>query len=530
MDASFCAPPVPCQHPLAMPGTVVDMVRDRASAFLGRVAIVEGNRAFTYGELFDRVDRLSHALASMGLRSGDGVLAFLPNVHEAVECELAVFQSGLAWITLTARLTWAEVRGVVIACAPKVLITTPDGMATITRGLAELPLEPMPELVITGASDEASGRVHGYEALLAAHRPVRPSTQVGPEDVARLRYTSGTTGGAKAAILPHRVYHASLENLLHELAPVTKEDRALHVAPLTHGSGALLYPVLYAGGTNVLEVHFDAEATLAAIEQHRISLLFTVPTMLSRLVSAESFDARDLSSLRALIYGGAPMPSAQQDAAAHKIGRALFQIYGMTEAPWPIALLRPEDHSPGNPRLRSVGRATTVCEVRIVDAERHALGPNATGEIEVRGKNVMSGYLADDSGTRAVLRDGWLATGDVGRMDDDGYLFIVGRQKDVIISGGFNVYAAEVEAALSLHEGVLEAAVVGLPHDDWGELVAAVLVPKAGAHLTITDLDAFARSRLSGYKCPRRIELWEDLPKNASGKVQKSAIVHRLLE
>jgi acyl-CoA synthetase (AMP-forming)/AMP-acid ligase II len=511
-----------------MPGTVVDRVRDRASSFLDNVAILEGDRTLTYAELFDRVDRLSHALASLGLGKRDGVLAFLPNAHEAIECELAALQSGLAWVTLTARLTWAEVRGVVVACAPRLLVTTPEGAAKIAQGLTVLPLEPMPQLIVTGGSPVTAPALR-YEELLGAHRPMRPTAEVGAEDVARLRYTSGTTGGAKAAVLPHRVYHASLENLLHELGPVTAEDRVLHVAPLTHGSGALVYPVLHAGGTNVLEGHFDAESVLSSIERHHISLMFTVPTMLSRIVSAPGMDARDLSSLRALIYGGAPMPEAQLDVAVRKIGRALFQIYGMTEAPWPITTLRPEDHRIGNPRLRSVGRGAPGCEVRTVDAERRALGVNATGEIEVRGSNVMSGYLADEAGTRAVLRDGWLATGDLGRLDEDGYLFIVGREKDVIISGGFNVYAAEVEAALSAHDGVLEAAVVGLPHDDWGELVAAVVVPRAGAHLTVADIDALARSRLSGYKCPRRIEIVTFLPKNASGKIQKSEIVRLLL-
>jgi acyl-CoA synthetase (AMP-forming)/AMP-acid ligase II len=510
-----------------MPGTVVDRVRDRASSFPGSVALLQGETAFTYAELFDRVDRFSHALRSLGLEKGDAVLAFLPNVHEAVECELAAPQSGFAWVTLTARLTWAEVRGVLVACSPKVLVTTTEGAAKIAEGLSDLPFEPMPELVVTGSGGGAL-RALGYEELLGSHAPVRPPTEMGAEDVARLRYTSGTTGGAKAAVLPHRVYHASLDNLLHELRPVTSVDRVLHVAPLTHGSGALVYPVLHAGGVNVLEGHFDAEAVLGIIERHRVSLLFTVPTMLSRMVSAPGMDSRDLSSLRALIYGGAPMPEAQLDAAVRKIGRALFQIYGMTEAPWPITLLGPADHRPGSPRLRSVGRPTTVCEVRTVDAERRPTGVNVAGEIEVRGRNVMSRYLEDPAATESVLRDGWLATGDVGRVDEDGYVFIVGREKDVIISGGFNVYAAEVEAALSAHDGVLEAAVVGLPHDDWGELVAAVVVPKPGAQLTRADLDTLARSRLSSYKCPRRIEILQDLPKNASGKIQKSEIVRRL--
>jgi acyl-CoA synthetase (AMP-forming)/AMP-acid ligase II len=199
----------------------------------------------------------------------------------------------------------------------------------------------------------------------------------------------------------------------------------------------------------------------------------------------------------------------------------------MTEAPWPIAVLKPEDHVVGSPRLSSVGRPARGVNVSIATRDSSDGRGMEPGEIRVRGDNVMTGYLDDEAATRAVLSDGVLSTGDVGRFDDDGYLYIVGRQKDVIISGGFNVYAAEVEAVLSSSGAVLEAAVVGLPHDDWGELVAAFVVPRPGATLTAADIDALARSRLSGYKCPRRIEIVADLPKNASGKIQKSEIVLR---
>jgi acyl-CoA synthetase (AMP-forming)/AMP-acid ligase II len=512
-----------------MSDTVVDRIRSRADRFADRVAIVEGAATWTYAELFARTDRLASALESLGLRRGDALLAYLPNVHEAVECELAVLGSGLTWITLTARLTWAEVRGVLASCAPKVVVTDTDGLRRIRAGQAALPLVPLPLFVVTGADAETapSSGSRSYEALLAENPPRATRPPFSLEEPARLRYTSGTTGSAKAAVLPHRVYVASLEALLQELGPFSEADVALHVAPLTHGSGALLHPVLYSGGTNVLVGQFDVEDVLSLIERHRVTTMFTVPTILSRLVSAPIFDRYDVSSLRALVYGGAPMPEARLEAAVAKIGRALYQIYGMTEAPWPIAVLKPADHVAGSPRLRSVGRAAKGVTVRIVDAERRALPDGQVGEIEVRGENVMSGYLADEVETRAVLRDGALATGDLGRFDDEGYLFIVGREKDVIISGGFNVYAAEVEAALSAHEGVLEAAVVGLPHDDWGEMVCAFVVPKEGATLTVADVDALARSRLSGYKCPRRIEIVADLPKNATGKIQKSEIVLR---
>jgi acyl-CoA synthetase (AMP-forming)/AMP-acid ligase II len=284
---------------------------------------------------------------------------------------------------------------------------------------------------------------------------------------------------------------------------------------------------LHAGGANVLLEHFEVGRTLDAICEHRISILFTVPTILSRLVASPELESADLSSLRSLIYGGAPMPEAQLRAAVERIGHALMHIYGMTEAPWPITALPQCEHRLDNPRLRSVGKPTTVCEVRVVDDAGAALPSGRTGEIQIRGRNVMTGYLDDPEGTSQVLRDGWLSSGDLGYQDEQGYVFIVDRKKDVIISGGFNVYAAEVEAALSEHECVLEAAVVGLPHPDWGELVAAFVVPTPGSVLDASDLDAFARRRLSGYKRPRRIQILDELPRNATGKIQKTELLSR---
>jgi acyl-CoA synthetase (AMP-forming)/AMP-acid ligase II len=510
--------------------TVVARVRQRAVHFGGRVAIRDGERSLTFDELFDRVDRLSRGLAELGLVKGDALLAYLPNVHQAAECELAALQSGLPWITLTARLTWPEVRGVVASCKPSLLVTDGRGLERIIDGLVAFPLDGLPRILLVQAPGEAPLTSRplacmDYESFLAAHEPVPVDVVIGPEDVARLRYTSGTTGSAKAAVLPHRVYHASLDNLLDVLAPASEHDRALHAAPLTHGSGALLYPILHSGGENVLLQEFDASGLLERIERHAITTLFTVPTMLTRMVNASDRDTRDLGSLRALIYGGAPMPEAQLRAAVAHLGPSLVHIYGMTEAPWPITSLRQADHRMDNPRLTSIGKPSPSCEVRVTGVAGEALAAREVGEIRIRGTNVMSRYYEDETRTREVLTDGWLRSGDMGYLDEGGYVFIVGRAKDVIISGGFNVYAAEVEAALSTHEDVLESAVVGIPDAEWGELVTAFVVPRPGATLVPAQLDACARRLLSGYKCPRRIEIVRDLPKNASGKIQKTELV-----
>jgi acyl-CoA synthetase (AMP-forming)/AMP-acid ligase II len=224
------------------------------------------------------------------------------------------------------------------------------------------------------------------------------------------------------------------------------------------------------------------------------------------------------------------MPEAQLLAAVEQVGHAMLHIYGMTEAPWPITTLKQEEHRVDGPHLRSVGKPTTVCELRIVSESGEVLGDGEVGEIQVRGRNVMAGYYRDEEATRAVLRDGWLSSGDLGVRDADGYYRIVDRKKDVIISGGFNVYAKEVEMALCEHPAVLEAAVVGLTHADFGELVAAFVVPKDGERLTPEEIDRFCRGRLSGYKCPRRIDVVADLPKNSSGKLLKREIVRRAVD
>jgi long-chain acyl-CoA synthetase len=515
--------------------TVVERVRARAGDFARRPAIVEGERVTTYAALYERVDRLSAALAARGLRRGDGLLALLPNVREAVECELAALQSGLPWVTLNARLTWAEVRGVIATVRPTLIVTNTAGLEKIASGIRTFGLDAIPPLVVLGANGSAvaAGTLDdpiAYDALLAAHAPQRPDLPIEDHDVARLRYTSGTTGTAKAAVLPHRVYHASLDNLLHELHELSEADRVLHVAPLTHATGALVYPTLWAGGANVLMLQFDVEDVLDAIETHRITTVFTVPTMLSRLLASPTFSERDLSSLRSLFYGGAPMPAQQLRTAVEKIGHALVHIYGMTEAPWPITTLPQSEHRLDNPHLRSIGRPTTVCEVRVVDEADNVLGVDEIGELQIRGRNVMSGYYHDEEATRAVLRDGWLSSGDLGRRDADGYFYIVDRKKDVIISGGFNVYAKEVEMALCEDDRILEAAVVGLPNADWGELVAAFVVPKPGVSLTSADVERFARSRLSAYKCPRRVQVVDELPKSSTGKLLKPEIVRRFAD
>ncbi len=488
---------------------VIESIRRNLRGCLQLPSIIESQYTATHEELWDRVDRLSEGLRSLGLRKGDALIAWLPNGHEAIEAELACLQSGLVWVTVNTRFTWNEVREIIADCRPKAMITD--------RERAEK-LEPPESLAIPIL---LTGFKEGYEEAVVSHNPRRPDVKIAETDLARLRYTSGTTGKPKAAMIPHRVYAASLKNLQGELHPLSSEDRVLHLAPLTHAGGALVFPILAAGGANVFIPSADAESALDAIEEHCITTMFLVPTLLQRLAASPTLASRDLISLKSVVYGGAPTPTEKLVPILDKFGKSLIHIFGMTEAPYPITTLQREEHWCGNPKLGSIGKPTSICKLKIVRDDGIQAGNDEIGELFVAGENVMDGYWNDPIETAKVLKDGWLATGDLARRDPDEYYWIVDRKKDVIISGGFNVYAAEVEIALASHAAVAEAAVLGIPHAEWGESVVAHVAFKAGQTASTEELIAWCRKQLAGYKCPRTIEIHAELPKNSSGKIAK---------
>lgn len=527
---------------------VVDRIRESSGRFALDPAVIDAGSgaSWTHAQLWDRVDRLSAALDKLGLRRGDVVAAWLPNSHEAIEAELAVLQSGYIWMALNTRLTWAEVQAAIGSCEPAALIADPKCMARpetlraiqdggeMGRAGQSLTIPALRRLILTGEEREtkkfasvASLPWISFEESIEETMPVRPELNIDESDIARLRYTSGTTGGARAAVLTHGVYLASLENLQTQLHALDSSDRVLHAAPLTHASGAMMFPILAAGGANVIVDKFDPDVCLDLIEHYDITTMFVVPTILHRLAAASRFEAADLSSLRTVMYGGAPMAVEKLAPFIERIASALVHIYGMTEAPFPITALGRDEHWSGNPKLGSIGKPTKICELQIRGENGDVLGDNEVGEIWIRGRNVMKGYWRDEEATREVLRDGWLASGDLGRRDADGYYWIVDRTKDVIISGGFNVYAREVEMTLCAHDAVAEAAVVGIKHPEWGETVAAFIVPKPGTNPEPEEFDAWCRERLSGYKCPRHIELLHEMPRNSSGKILKQALARR---
>jgi acyl-CoA synthetase (AMP-forming)/AMP-acid ligase II len=309
----------------------------------------------------------------------------------------------------------------------------------------------------------------------------------------------------------------------------------LALAPLTHAAGVLCFPIMALGGEIVIMPAPDLAEFLGLIGRHRVTHAFLPPTLIYLLLDHPGLAAADLSSLQCLWYGAAPMSAARLEQAISAIGPVMGQLFGQTEAPMMISTMAPKDHfhpdgSLARERFTSAGRPTPLVTVAIMDDEGRLLPAGQRGEIVVRGPLVMAGYYQDPAASAEAARHGWHHTGDIGYLDPDNYLFIVDRAKDMIITGGFNVYSAEVEQALLTHPAVLDCAVIGLPDDKWGERVTAVIQPHPGQDLADADLRAFVKDRLGSVKAPKQVEVWPDLPRSKVGKVLKAEVKSRLLD
>jgi fatty-acyl-CoA synthase/long-chain acyl-CoA synthetase len=391
-------------------------------------------------------------------------------------------------------------------------------MAHLARG------EQLHAVVATGLDEAAEGAI-AWDALLADQPEVAPDVEVGPAEIGLLLYTGGTTGRPKGVV--HRSQELAVNLLSHRIeTEIGPDDRLLLSSPLPHSAGFLLQTALLAGAVTHIERGFDALGIVDAVHEEGVSYLFMVPTMIYRLLDAVRDDPRDLSALRTILYGAAPMSPERLQEGLDRFGPVFMQLYGQSEAPNFITRLTREDHVTGEgERLRSCGKAVALAEVRILDDAGEACAPGQAGEVAARTPYTMAGYHGLPEATDKTLQDGWLHTGDIGYLDERGYLFLLDRKNDMIISGGMNVYSSEVEAAVRACPGVAQAAVVGVPHPDWGEAVVAYVVPAAdGPDLDEDTLTRQCRSALSAYKRPKEFRLVESLPLTAVGKVDKKAL------
>jgi long-chain acyl-CoA synthetase len=486
-----------------------------------RVATVFRGRHRSYREFGDRVARLAGALQAMGMVAGDRVGLLAQNADRWLEAMVGVWWAGGVLNPVNIRWSVPEVVYSLDDCDTGILfiddhrLHLADG---IRAGAARSPI-----FVHIGDGPVPAGML-SCEALIDATAPVDDAGR-GGSDLACVMYTGGTTGFPKGVMQTHLNLWSSSVQRMAQAQPL-RDSRVLHAAPLFH-AGALSRAIMQfiAGETHVVIPAFEPLEVLQTIEREAVTETLLVPSMLQMLIDHPSFASHNLSSLQRLIYGASPIAEPVLERTMALLpGVDLYHSYGLTEACPSVSTNPPENHGPegrANGRCRSAGRSGVGVSVKIVDEQGREQPRGTVGEVIVRGANIMAGYWNKPEETARALRDGWLWTGDGATMDDDGYLFIVDRMKDMIVSGGENVYSAEVESVVARHPAVLACAVIGVPHKRWGEAVHAVVVARPGVRVGEDEIRAHCKEHIAGYKCPKTVEFREALPMSAAGKVLK---------
>jgi acyl-CoA synthetase (AMP-forming)/AMP-acid ligase II len=481
------------------------------------VATVFGDRVRTWAESADRIARLAAGLQSLGVQPGDRVGILSLNSDRYHEALFATWWAGGVVNPINIRWSAAEIAYSLEDSGTEVLLVDDMFLPLVPAVREGAPV--LTTVVHAGDGETPEGTI-GYESLL--DNPPIEDVRRGGDDLAGIFYTGGTTGFPKGVMLSHANLILSALGSAATGQFVVPGGRLLHAAPMFHLADLAAWMGRnLVGGSHVIVPMFTPDGVIKAVEEHRPTDALLVPTMLQLLVDAPGVKEADLSSLEKIVYGASPISEALLERVGRAFpGAALTQAYGMTELSPVATMLSPEAHL--DPVLRrSAGRAAPHAEVRIVDTDDNEVPRGEVGEIVVRGGHVMSGYWNKPEETAAALIDGWMHTGDGGRMDENGYVFIVDRIKDMIVTGGENVYSAEVENAVSLHPAVATCAVIGVPDEEWGERVHAVLVLQPGCSVEIEELRNHVKTLIAGYKAPRTLEVMEALPMSGAGKVLK---------
>ena len=503
--------------------TLGDLIRRNATLFARRTALVFEGRRFTHAEYAARVWRLANALLARGLKQQERIAVLAKNCSEALEAFGAAEVAGFITVNLNYRLSERELIEVCRDCAPAVLIFAAEYgeiAAALTRALPDLRILLSVDAAVPGAEE--------YESFLARGAPEEPATRAKADDLAYIIYTSGTTGRPKGAAYDHAGFLEAARNHSHS-GGARPDDVMLIVMPLFH-VGAKIEQLTYAflGGTIVMHRTFDVAAVLRSIAAERVTSAHLAPIMVQRILDAPQLRDTDTSSLRNIDYASAPMPVPLMRRALAAFGPILTQVYGMTEC-LGGTILHPFQHRPDGDaddvrRLSSAGQAFLGCEVKTVRPDGSLCEPGEIGEILIRSRGIMRGYWNNHAATIETLRGGWMHTQDLGYLDRDAFLFVVDRKRDMIISGGENIYSWEVEEALRTHSAVAEAAVIAVPDPQWGEAVKACIVLAAGARASAEELIDHCRHTLASYKKPRSIDFLESLPRLGNGKIDKKAL------
>lgn len=494
------------------------------------IATVDGDRRRTWREIGDRVAKLAGGLQRLGIQRGDRVAVLMLNSDRYLELYLGIAWAGAVIVPTNIRWSRVEIEDSLHDCRASMLVVD-KAFAAMGAELAKA----VPLKLVYADDDAGPAEAEDYEKLIAASPPV-PDAMASREDLAGIFYTGGTTGRSKGVMLSHANI---VSNALHMLSEGLLPDGTvyLNAAPMFHlANGGAMFSSLIGGGTNVVVRMFTPELVMKAIEKEKVTATLIVPTMIQMLTDHPLFKIADLTSLKRIMYGASPINEALLNRAMAGLpGTAFHQLYGMTELS-PLATHLPWDQHTGEAamkknRQRACGRAAIGCEVRIVDADHQPVANGVVGEVAVRGQNMMMGYWERPEETAKAIIDGWMHTGDGGYMDEEGYVYLVDRVKDMIISGGENVYSMEVENAIAQHPAVSQCAVIGIPSEQWGETVHAFVIPREGAQVNAAEIIAFCKEKIAGYKCPRSVDIrTEPFPLSGAGKVLKRELRRLLAE
>ena len=483
-----------------------------------KLAIVFKDKRFTYQQFNDRVNQLSHSFLDLGVRKGDRVTALLYNSNEMLEILFACAKLGAIFVPVNYRLSPEEVEYIVADSGTHHFIYD-EKTKPIVDSLRKYKTR-ITDFIYIGEHPHKMD--HKYENLLRNSSNEEPSYEINHDDIVMMMYTSGTTGRPKGAMLSHGNIQWNTINYITFLSLV-KDDTTFTVAPLFHVGGLNIFtvPMLYIGGTVFIDDQFDPRRTLETIENENITTLFLVPAMWQALSEVTNFDDYETSSLRLSLSGGAPCPITIIEFFQKRKVK-FYEGFGLTEASPFVCLL---DSKSAIRKNGSVGKPPVHIDVRIVDPNNYDVPTGEVGELLVKGPNVMAGYWNKPDATRETIKDGWLYTGDLAKFDEEGFIYIVDRKKDMIITGGENVYPIEVEQSLYRHPNIKEVAIIGCPDKKWGESVKAVVsLHDDTKPFTLEELREFLDGKLARYKMPKKLKIVSALPRNATGKILKTVL------
>lgn len=510
-----------------MLSSTVGELYDRCVDFYGRhTAITHGSRSITYEQLGKNAKCLARGLQDQGVKKGENIAFLMANCPEYIFCEYALAKIGAVRVPLAVLLSPPDHIYMMNEAQCTTLIYHESMSQRVAGMIPEL--RTVKHFICVGDKANTNSGHLLLSDLIDRHPPEPAMVEIDPEDLAGIYFTGGTTGRPKGVMLSHRawVYTYVMEMLEFGFG---WEETFLFPTPLTHAGGCLMLPVLLRKGRCVILDHFEPELFLQTVAREQVTMTFLVPTMIYVLLDHPTINKHDLSSLRNIIYGASAIAPERLKQAINRFGPVMTQLFGQTEAPMALSALSREEHIVSDPArekqiFSSAGRQTIHTELRLLDDNEQEVPRGEAGEIVVRCANMMSGYLNNPEATAETVRHGWLHTGDVAVQDEEGFIYIVDRKKDMIISGGFNIYPREIEDVLHEHPAVKGVAVVGMPHDKWGEEVRAVVQLHDRITADEAELIAFVKERKGSLVAPKRVEFWNEIPLTNLGKIDKKKI------